>query len=111
MSTVFGWAIFLVVFTGVVLGFDAFILFNLWDWFAVPILGWPELTFRGAVGVSILIGWFTHSPLRHAMWDAISEDLDPVEQASSLFKSSFALPLFMLFVGWLVHELYPVVPA
>jgi hypothetical protein len=75
--------------------FSGYVLSVLWGWFLVPLLGLPEITISGAIGIAIIVGYLTHQTqptedesFRDRMFEAIG---------MAIFK-----PTFVLFIGWLV---------
>jgi hypothetical protein len=71
-----------------------FVTLKMWGWFAVP-LGAPTISFWHAVGLAMLVAWFTHKPSKQ-------ED-DPAKKMVNGLTEMFIYPALTLLFGYIVH--------
>lgn len=71
----------------------AWVMTVIWGWFVVPAFHMPELTIATALGLTILVGMFTHH-----LQDKKEEKADI---AQSIIKA-FLQPLITLMFAWIV---------
>lgn len=78
-----------------------YVLSTLWGWFMVP-LGLHPIGVALAIGVSLVIGLFTHQT--HPT-DYKKEDRRPATTIGELIGQILS-PFFVLFVGYIVHRFF-----
>lgn len=67
----------------------------LWNWFIAPVFsGMPELKLVQAIGVSIVVGFFT------------SRDRSEKETYGEIVSFALCLYAFSLGFGWLIHHFF-----
>lgn len=76
-----------------------FVLTKLWLWFAVPIFSVQALTLLQAIGLSLLVGFFTVPCMKAAQSDTLSE------YYGAWFARTFIINGFALLFGWIIHAL------
>lgn len=73
---------------------DGFVISILWNWFMVPIFDLPSLSIISALGLSLVIAWFTsHNNTGK------NEEVDN-KKAIILF---IMRPILFLLIGYIVH--------
>jgi len=74
---------------------NGFVLTKLWGWFIVPVFKAPELSLVPAIGLGIIVSFFTTS---------YKENSKPLEEIllTATLVAIFKPALFLL-LGWVVH--------
>lgn len=72
---------------------NGWVLSILWGWFFVPILKLPPLTVPQAIGIALVVGYFT----RQKQPSSKSSD-----EAYETIGYAFLAPLVTLLIGWIV---------
>lgn len=76
-----------------------YVVSKLWAWFIVPIFGLPTLSVAQAVGVSLVVTYFTY----HQTPDLKSKDKKEKIEAAVV---SLSQPLLTLLMGYIVHRYF-----
>lgn len=71
---------------------SGFTIVTLWQWFVVPVFHLPLLTIAQALGLALLVGYFTTNP------SARQE-----RTAGEFFAELFSKPLTCFALGWIFH--------
>lgn len=88
----------LLVVTPLVAILQGWVLTVLWSWFVVPTFDLPELSIAVAIGLSLIVGMFRGYNTTTTK-DENEETSTKVAKVVVLFFG----PLFVLFMGWIVH--------
>lgn len=76
-----------------------YVLTALWAWFVVPTFNLPTLALAPAIGLSLVVSYLTHQS------DAAKPpEGDFADKTGRACASAFLLPLFVLGIGWVVHQ-------
>lgn len=75
----------------------AWVLTVLWAWFAVP-YGAPEIGIPTAIGISLIVGMFTHNVSK----DKTIKIKTMSDFTAEVMGRAFGNPLAVLFIGWVV---------
>jgi hypothetical protein len=94
---------FMLLLSAVNILWPGFVLLTLWGWFAVPLLNLPRLSYVGAMGIALLIGFLTKQmptvlPKTLIETDDYFNHVTKVAWIYSIFN-----PLFVLITGWILH--------
>ena len=82
---------------------NAWALQKIWNWYLPIIFGVPELTFAGAVGVSLVIGFLTATPPNPKSEESALDRLGR-SITFTVFK-----PLFGVFAAWAYLTIWPII--
>ncbi len=93
--------IFLLCISAAATTFNGLTLSVLWIWFIVPTFKVPVLSIPVAIGIALIVGLLTARVAKKDNQDAKAKAKDG--NHGELIGSSFATPLMILFVGWIVH--------
>ncbi len=77
-----------------------FVIMTLWGWFVVPTFELPELTYVGAMGLDLVISFFTYH-YREAPSDEFLGDM--LSRGKKLGTHIFIRPILYLMLGFIVH--------
>ena len=79
--------------------FNGYVLSVLWGWFIVPVFSLPELTVVPAIGIAIVVSYLTYQ------YNESDDDDNKSfgEKMAKLIAMAILRPLFVLFLGWIVH--------
>lgn len=75
--------------------FQGWVLTVLWGWFVVPTFALPKLSIAVAIGLTLIVGMFKSYQVKNE--EKSTED-KVVEWVAGIL-----VPLFILFLGWIVH--------
>jgi hypothetical protein len=64
----------------------------LWDWFVVTTFKLAPLTIAQGLGLSLVLGYFTHQ-----------SQYNKEQTAGEVFAQCFTKPLVFLALGWIIH--------
>ena len=76
-----------------------YVLTVLWAWFVMPTFGLPALGIAPAIGLALVVSFLTHQS------DSVkTPEGDFAERMGRACAYALLLPLFMLGIGWVVHQ-------
>lgn len=77
----------------------AWVLVTLWGWFIPPMfVGAPEMTITTAIGISLIVGMFTH----HLQTKKTESGKTKGQAAVDVVAHGLFAPLVTLAIGWVV---------
>jgi hypothetical protein len=82
---------------------SGFVLLTLWGWFAMPLLNLPRLSYVGAMGIVLLIGFLTKQMPTVLTKELTETDDYLIHLAKTAWTYSILNPLFVLIAGWVLH--------
>lgn len=99
VALVIGFAGLIGVVVGISSILNGWVLSILWGWFIVPTFGAPDISVVQAIGLALVVRFLTASRSIEESDDSISKE----EKVQKALVVAVVVPLFALFVGWIVH--------
>ncbi len=85
--------VFGIILIPVMVIFQGWVLTILWGWFIVPTFRAPELSIPVAIGLTLIVG----------MFKSYNTKQESTEEKLTSGIATILIPLFLLFIGWIVH--------
>ena len=100
MPILIGFLFVMLLFTvGIIL--KGWVLSILWGWFVAPVFHLPQLSVVVAIGVSLALSYTING---------MSARKSAPNNAGEDVITLLIGPLFVLFIGWIIHQFMPVLP-
>jgi hypothetical protein len=77
---------------------EGWVLTTLWGWFVVPTFDLPQLTVVPAIGLCLIVNFLVQIPPKEK-----KKDEDTATLVGQLVAKAIFMPLFFLFLGWIVN--------